>query len=302
MRVRRFSAIGLAMALGLASFASPTLAADTWWDGQRPPPTKPTALAKVNAPKIWSIDAICDGIKAAADEHGVPRDFFARLIYKESRFDIQAISPVGAQGIAQFMPGTAEIRGLQNPWDPAQALPASAHFLADLRQAFGKWGLAAAAYNGGPGRVERFIAGRGGLPYETRDYVQSITYRPAEWFLKRDNRLEPRPLDPEREFDDACRRIPIVPTRATLSASAASAPWGVQVAQGRSRAAALKSFSRMRRNYRSVLGGRAPIVFRTRVAGIRRYVARIGAPSRVAARKLCARLRLLGGPCVIRKN
>ncbi|MEL6479566.1 MAG: lytic transglycosylase domain-containing protein [Pseudomonadota bacterium] len=293
---------GVSVALILVFTAGTGHAADTWWTVQRPPVPKPLALAKANAPKTWSIDQICDGIKAAADQYGLPREFFARLIYKESRFDIKAISPVGAQGIAQFMPGTAQIRGLADPWDPAQALPASASFLADLKQSFGKWGLAAAAYNGGPGRVERFIAGSGWLPAETRDYVQSITYRPAEWFLKAENRLEPRPLDPQRDFDEACRRIPIIPTRATLSASASYAPWGVQVAQGRSRSAALKSFSRMRRQYRAVLGGRSALVFRTKVAGIRRYVARVGAPSRVAARKLCARLRLLGGPCVIRKN
>ena len=300
-KTRAIRRLALAMSLAAICTASP---AQEPTGQPRPPVPKPLELAKANQPKAWDIGQICDGIKAAADQYGLPREFFARLIYKESRFDIKAISPVGAQGIAQFMPGTARIRGLKDPWDPAQALPASASFLADLKRRFGKWGLAAAGYNGGPDRVARFIKGKGGLPFETRDYVQSITYRPAEWFLKKENRLEPRPLDPQRGFDEACRRIPIIPTRATLSAGASrkSAPWGVQVAAGRTRSAALKSFSRVRRQYRAVLGGRSAIVFPTRVAGIRRYVARVGVPSRIAARKLCARLRLLGGPCVIRRN
>ena len=55
------------------------------------------------------------------------RDFFARLIWKESRFDPNAVSPAGAEGIAQFMPGTAAMRGLKNSFDIEQAIPASAN-------------------------------------------------------------------------------------------------------------------------------------------------------------------------------
>ena len=106
-------------------------------------------------PAALSFDApgLCALIGDAARHHGLPPEFFARLIWKESRFDIRALSPVGAQGVAQFMPGTARLRGLQNPWDPRQAIPASAHFLADLKAQFGNFGLAAAAYNGGPHNV-----------------------------------------------------------------------------------------------------------------------------------------------------
>jgi len=68
-----------------------------------------------------TIGRICDLIEAEADRNGVPRDFFARLIWKESRFDANAVSPVGAEGIAQFMPGTARLRGLADPFDIDQA-------------------------------------------------------------------------------------------------------------------------------------------------------------------------------------
>ncbi|TIP53605.1 MAG: lytic transglycosylase domain-containing protein, partial [Mesorhizobium sp.] len=74
-----------------------------------------------------------DLIEAQAQQNGLPKDFFARLIWKESRFDPNAVSPVGAEGIAQFMPGTAKMRGLANPFDIEQALPASAKYLAEMK-------------------------------------------------------------------------------------------------------------------------------------------------------------------------
>src|SRR5205814_6611619 len=64
-----------------------------------------------------------------------------------------AVSPKGAEGIAQFMPGTAAERGLANPFDPEQAIPHAARFLAELKRRFGNLGMAAAAYNAGPARV-----------------------------------------------------------------------------------------------------------------------------------------------------
>jgi soluble lytic murein transglycosylase-like protein len=78
------------------------------------------------------------------------------------------------------MPGTAKERGLANPFDPEQAIPHAAHLLSDLKRQFGNLGLAAAAYNVGARRVAKWIAGAGGLPQETRDYVAFITGRTAE--------------------------------------------------------------------------------------------------------------------------
>eukprot|EP01035_Chromulina_nebulosa_P056508 gene56508-77441_t len=85
----------------------------------------------------------------------LPLEFFARVIWQESRFQADAVGPVTrsghrAQGIAQFMPGTANERRLLDPFDPVQALPKSAEFLSELRGKFGNLGLAAAAYNAGP--------------------------------------------------------------------------------------------------------------------------------------------------------
>ena len=106
--------------------------------------------------------------------------FFARVIWQESRFQADAIGPATrsgqrAQGIAQFMPGTANERRLLDPFDPVQALPKSAEFLSELRDRFGNLGLAAAAYNAGPRRVQDWLDGTGAMPAETRNYVLAIT-------------------------------------------------------------------------------------------------------------------------------
>ncbi len=125
-------------------------------------------------------DDLCDVLEEVADEFDLPASLFTRLIWQESRFRNETVSRAGAQGMAQFMPRTAEIRGLSDPFDPFQALPASAEFLRDLVGQFGNFGLAAAAYNGGPTRVRNWLAGRGNLPKETRDYVLHITGRTVE--------------------------------------------------------------------------------------------------------------------------
>jgi soluble lytic murein transglycosylase-like protein len=92
-------------------------------------------------------------VEDAAAENGLPVEFFARVIWQESRFNARAVSPKGASGIAQFMPQTASWHGLADPFDPIEALRHSAAYLRELRDRFGNLGLAAAAYNAGPGRV-----------------------------------------------------------------------------------------------------------------------------------------------------
>jgi soluble lytic murein transglycosylase-like protein len=95
--------------------------------------------------------AICQALAAAAAANDLPVEFLSRLIWQESRFKPEAVSRAGAQGVAQFMPGTARLRGLEDPFDPIQAIAKSAQLLRDLSREFGNLGLAAAAYNAGPG-------------------------------------------------------------------------------------------------------------------------------------------------------
>ena len=127
-----------------------------------------------------SREEICDTLAKSAHSNDLPAPFFIRLLYQESSFNSGTISPAGAQGIAQFMPETAADRGLDNPFDPLQAIPASARLLRDLYEKFGNLGLAAAAYNAGAKRIEDWLANRGQLPQETQDYVMTITGWPAE--------------------------------------------------------------------------------------------------------------------------
>ncbi len=151
------------------------------------PEAKPAAEASPSsdAKDANAREAMCLMIESAASAHGLPLEFFARVIWQESRFQPDAVGPVTrsgqrAQGVAQFMPGTASERRLLDPFDPVQALPKSAEFLSELREQFGNLGLAAAAYNAGPRRVQEWLAGTGYMPSETRNYVYAITGSPVD--------------------------------------------------------------------------------------------------------------------------
>jgi hypothetical protein len=124
----------------------------------------------------------CDALREAAESSDIPVAFFARLLWQESRFRSREVSRAGAQGVAQIMPETAAEIGLDDPFDPYKALPASAKLLQKLRRDFGNLGLAAAAYNAGSGRIQKWLSRQSSLPKETRDYVRIITGSAAtEW-------------------------------------------------------------------------------------------------------------------------
>jgi|SRR6056297_759114 len=109
--------------------------------------------------------------RIAARAQGVPEDLFLRLVMQESRFNSKAVSHKGAIGLAQLMPGTARLLGV-DPHDPQQNLDGGARYLKQQYRKFGSWRLALAAYNAGPGAVEK----HGGVPpyRETRNYVKKI--------------------------------------------------------------------------------------------------------------------------------
>jgi soluble lytic murein transglycosylase-like protein len=111
-------------------------------------------------------------IARAASRWNVSASLLAAQLYAESGFNPFAISPAGARGIAQFMPGTARAYGLRDPFDPAAAIQAQARLMRDLLRRFGTVPLALAAYNAGAGAV----AGCGCIPAfaETRAYVARV--------------------------------------------------------------------------------------------------------------------------------
>ena len=108
----------------------------------------------------------------AASTYGVDARLLAAVARQESGYDANAVSPAGAQGLMQLMPGTARSLGVTDSFDPAQAVDGAARMMSDLLDRFGSTPLALAAYNAGPGAVLRY---NGVPPYpETQNYVRSI--------------------------------------------------------------------------------------------------------------------------------
>ncbi len=238
--------------------------------------------------------AICRLIEHSARANHLPVGFVTRIIWQESGFRAGVVSPAGALGIAQFMPGTARERGLADPFDPEEAIPKAASLLAELRQQFGNLAFAAAAYNAGPARVAGWLRGESGLPAETRAYVRFATAPAIE---------APRNADSAAEPSQTCLALTALLRRNDDAGPELSplAPWGVQLAGNFSRAVALASFERARRHYAAVIGDQRPMIIgrRLRSRGTRRfYQIRLPAPSRAAAAALCSRIRALGGACI----
>jgi len=269
-------------------------------------PAKPAAPVKTSSP---TASEICRVVSQAASDNGLPLDFFTRLIWQESHFNPDAISPKGAQGIAQFMPGTASWRGLVNPFEPMQALREAGSYLRELRTTFrGSLGLAAAAYNAGPGRVEAWLAGRGGLPGETRAYVRAVTGHAAEtWASQQPPEWQPVALPKGGNCIELAKLITAVPRapRGAVAASPAWGPWGVQLAGNWSEGGVLATYERLRRSYNPVLRDRLPLVLQAKLPGRRgaaKYIVRVSETTRTKADALCAQLRAVGGACIVLRN
>jgi soluble lytic murein transglycosylase-like protein len=264
---------------------------------------------------------ICEVAFREAQLRSLPESYFVRLIWKESRFDPHAVSPKGAQGIAQFMPETAKLRGLLNPFTPVEALTASAHLLSELNGIFGNLGLAAAAYNAGKERVRAWLDGRRNLPAETLDYVLSITGHPASDWSRIDARFAIPPIGEGNSLTDcvnfaagsgAVKRAMVVAEHKDISKrndiskrDGTWKPWGSQIAGAPSKAVALAMFERIRARHADLLGGLTPLVIRKRNLGMGlKPVAnvRIGASSRAEAERFCAKLMKQQIACVAMRN
>ena len=252
-------------------------------------------------------------IESAAKVDNLPIEFFVHVIWQESHFQSQAVGPMTrtgqrAQGIAQFMPATAKERGLFDPFNPVLALPKAADFLAELRRQFGNLGLAAAAYNAGPRRVQEWLKGDGGMPAETRNYVRAITGRELEDWQGKDDKV----LDSERSNCQAT--VALLQQKPSQFVSqlqqtvtlAASKPWGVQIATGFDRDRALAAYSLAIKKFDSIIGQQTnpslqPILFRIRGTSSY-YQVRIGTNSRREAENLCRKIRAASGACIVKRR
>jgi hypothetical protein len=247
--------------------------------------------------------AICRLIESSARAHQLPVAFFTRIIWRESAFRAGVVSPAGAEGIAQFMPQTAQERGLADPFDPEQAIPKAASLLSDLRHQFGSLAVAAAAYNAGPARVAGWLNGQAELPAETRAYVRLVTARDIEEWAASGGRAAlagaaAEPIEPQ-----SCLAVTaeLRRDRGTDFGGAPPAPWGVQLAGNFSKARALAAFEWARQRYAAILGDMQPMIIGRvlRSRGTRLfYQVRLPSDSRGAAAALCARIQSIGGNCV----
>jgi hypothetical protein len=274
-----------------------------------PGPALPPAAGRSDADLR---ESICLMIESAARAHNLPLEFFARVIWQESRFQPNVVGPRTrsgdrAQGIAQFMPRTAAERGLLDPFDPVQALPKSAEFLRELADQFGNLGLAAAAYNAGPQRVRDWLAGARTLPAETRNYVYAITSISADEWAHGGKREPAQPPPNCRQLMALLHRAPnpFVTKLEERVNIAAGSPWGVQLAAGFSREHALSNYAELAKRYAAVLTGRDPTLLSTllRSRGTQPfYQVRVGAETRAAAEGLCGNIRRAGGACMVLRN
>ena len=262
-----------------------------------------------------SVDDICRTLAEAAADNELPEEFFTRLIWQESRFDPLAVSPMGAQGIAQFMPGTAKMRGLTNAFEPLAALRESAGYLRELRTTFrGNLGLAAAAYNAGPAQVEAWLGGRGRLPGETVAYVFIVTGHSAQdWASPTPPKMEAAASAPssskpattrpgERCTEIAALMIENPHRLVDLTLSPAWGPWGVQLAGHWSEGRVLATYEQLRRKYGAILGDRLPLVLRQGRRGTPAFAVRVSEKNRADANALCTKLLRAGGACAVFRN
>lgn len=306
MMLRRF--LGVVLLAGLtASLAPYTANADTDEPGTM---CSDGAFGQMQCirPSHFVFDT-CQAIEAFARDSALDPGFFARLIWQESRFDPNALSHANARGIAQFIPSTAKLRGLRDPYNPAQALEYSAEYLGDMSRRFGNHGLAAVGYNGGERRANGLMAGTGGLASETIKYVKIITGFPAEIWAHNPPETHDYRLQKDKPFQQACYELarnrklskypPLVPPKSKLK------KWGVQMAFGVTKKRALAQYTTRAKRCASVVKSERPdFVWQKSRASPKGgyFMARIGRDSRDSAWKLCSRLKAKGCICTVYRN
>jgi hypothetical protein len=250
-------------------------------------------------------DDICRAVEHDAAENGLPVEFFARVIWQESRFNALAVSSKGAEGIAQFMPRTADWHGLADPFNAIEALKHSASYLRELRERFGNLGLAAAGYNAGPGRVSAWLAGTRALPRETRNYVAVITGWTADEWASPSPPAAAETTIPQGVPCTRLANLILAPPEKAKKIASYVPRWGVEIAAHLSEAKAWEIYRDVQKRYARLIGDREPIVLHKQIPGMgfaKRYIITIADDDRAPLEKLCAKLTAAGGACVVLRN
>jgi Transglycosylase SLT domain len=250
-------------------------------------------------------DDICRALEQSAAENSLPVEFFARVIWQESRFDALAVSPRGAAGIAQFMPATASWHGLANPFDPIEALGHSAAYLRELLNQFGNLGLAAAAYNAGPARVTGWLANHRPLPNETRNYVALVTgWTADEWASS----SPPEKAETTIPQGVPCTRLAnliLAPKQERQRAVTYIPRWGIHLAAHLSEGTAWAIYRDRIKRFNSLIGDREPIVLHKTIPGMgaaKRYIITIADDDRASLDKICRKLVASDVSCDVMRN
>ena len=261
-----------------------------------------TDRAAQRAAHAATADDICRAVERDAAENALPVQFFARVIWQESRFNALAVSRKGAAGIAQFMPRTADWRGLADPFDPIEALKNSAGYLHELERQFGNLGLAAAAYNAGPGRVTAWLANRHALPEETRNYVSVITGWPADAWASPSPPPTAETTIPQGVPCARLANLVLAPPPEQQRIASYVPRWGVRLVAHLSEGKAWALYRDIQKRYAKLIGDREPTVLHKRLPGmgiVARTIIVIADDSRTPLDQLCDKLRAAGDACEV---
>lgn len=145
---------------------------ELWWDEPVPGQYLPNGVPMPRLDAIANLDDYDASLSRAASDNGLPAELLKAVAVAESRMNPRARSRAGAEGLMQLVPSTARHLGVADPYDPEQSIQGGATYLAKQVARFGSYELALAAYNAGPGNVERY----GGVPpfKETQTYVSRV--------------------------------------------------------------------------------------------------------------------------------
>jgi hypothetical protein len=203
------------------------------------------------------------------------------------------------------MPQTAGWHGLADPFDPIEALRHSAGYLRELRDRFGNLGLAAAAYNAGPGRVSAWLTSHRPLPGETRSYVAIITgWTADEWASE----SPPQTADTTIPQGVPCTRLAnliLAPKEEAKRIATYIPRWGIWLAAHLVESKAWAMYRERLKRFTSLVGDREPMVLQRQLPGMgraMRYVITIADDDRRALDKLCQKLTAADIACDVMRN